>query len=135
MTEPPAPAPPPDAYLRTLLLAVMAGAALDAAFQQQAVDWPLPLAPQTGEAPDVQMLIAAGGIRPDQDDEDEGAPPVVEGAAVMPPEGVCDRCMARPVDPGSPFGLCAECSEAEAANDITREASQPSLFQASRGRR
>jgi len=121
-----------DALRQIARTGVRMGAALDAAFQQQAVDWSLPLAQQTGEAPDVQMLIAAGVIQ-----DDDEAPSVVEGAAVepraaMPPEGVCDRCMARPVDPASPFGLCAECSQIEAAKDIAKEPSQPALFKTPR---
>lgn len=116
-----------DALRQIARTGVRMGAALDAAFQQTAADWAVPIAAKA-TGPDVQALIESGVIKPDQDEDDEdGAPGVIDQprkpeapTAVMPPEGVCDRCMKNPVG-DNPFGLCDACAEAEAAKDLEVE--------------
>ena len=109
-----------DALRQIARTGVRMGAALDAAFQQTAADWAIPIAAQA-TAPDVQSLIESGVIKPDQDGDEDGAPGIIDQpsttGAVMPPTGVCDRCMSNPVA-DNPFGLCASCAEAEAAKDL-----------------
>jgi len=117
-----------DALRQIAKTGVRMEAALDQAFrQQQEADWSISLAAEaaTPTTPDAQTLIAAGIIKPDQEDDEDEAPLIIESAPVEPPAGVCERCMTRPVDPSSPFGLCAECSENLAASDAAKEAGRP----------
>lgn len=117
-----------DALRQIVKTGVRMESALDAAFQQRDSDWAIPLAPQSSGEPDMQALIESGVIKPDQDeDAEDGAPGIIDQprkpeapTAVMPPEGVCDRCMKAPVG-DNPFGLCDACAEAEAAKDLEVE--------------
>lgn len=116
-----------DALRQIVKTGVRMESALDAAFKQRDSEWAIPLAPQSDGEPDAQTLIASGVIKPDQAGDEDDTPAVIdqprkpeEPTAVMPPEGVCDRCMANPVG-DNPFGLCAECAEAEAAKALTAE--------------
>lgn len=123
-----------DALRQIARTGVRMGAALDAAFQQQVAE--LALSAENGSEvvsipatkPAIEALIASGVIKPDQDgDEGDEAPDIIDQprkpeapTAVMPPEGVCDRCMKNPVG-DNPFGLCDACAEAEAAKDLEVE--------------
>lgn len=67
-----------DALRQIVKTGVRMESALDAAFQQRDSEWAIPLAPQGGDEPDAQALIAAGMIKPDQDDDAEDAPDIID---------------------------------------------------------
>lgn len=107
-----------DALRQITSTGVRMAEALDQAFQQQqAAEWVMDLE-EPSEA-DVQELIEAGYIAPDQTDGDAIDGTFAErtdAAAATDGETMCPDCGEHPIA-DNPFGLCETCAAAQAEKD------------------